>query len=336
MLQPGFRLSVGGTIGHRVDSLQNSLGILIAIARLVAGILMTTNAALAESKIADHPLFSRYPGAKLESHKHSEIDELTLVIGESGGKPVEKMFRGDIAGYQYELRPLTSTLELLANYETAAQQAGFQLLFRCTRSACKAIGKAVNRNGFAGLGIGKVSFYPQIGHDGSYYVGERADPNGTVIVAFALHANAGSSTITQFVIQQRQAAADKIKTTAGALEVAIASRGRFEAYDILFGTDAVELMPESQAAIQAIAEYLQKHQADKFYIVGHTDSAASLSHNQTLSLVRANAVVLALTSRHPIAINRLSAQAVGPLAPVASNATDEGRSRNRRVEIVLQ
>jgi OOP family OmpA-OmpF porin len=56
----------------------------------------------------------------------------------------------------------------------------------------------------------------------------------------------------------------------------------------------------------------------------------------TLSNARATAVVRALVERHGIGAARLVARGVGPYAPVATNATDEGRARNRRVELVAQ
>lgn len=55
-----------------------------------------------------------------------------------------------------------------------------------------------------------------------------------------------------------------------------------------------------------------------------------------LSQARADAVVMALTSKYGIVSTRLKAYGVGPLAPVASNKTDEGRAKNRRVELVEQ
>ena len=71
-------------------------------------------------------------------------------------------------------------------------------------------------------------------------------------------------------------------------------------------------------------------------MVGHTDNVGGLESNMKLSMDRANAVVLNLTGRHGIAATRLKACGVGPLAPVASNDSDAGRAKNRRVELVKQ
>ena len=74
----------------------------------------------------------------------------------------------------------------------------------------------------------------------------------------------------------------------------------------------------------------------KVYIAGHTDNTGSLTHNQTLSQQRAEAVVKALASRHGVAAGRMAAKGLASYAPVASNGSEAGRSRNRRVELVAQ
>ena len=71
------------------------------------------------------------------------------------------------------------------------------------------------------------------------------------------------------------------------------------------------------------------------YVVGHTDNIGILEANLKLSADRADAVVKALTGKG-IAASRLKASGVGPYSPVASNRTDEGKARNRRVELVEQ
>jgi OmpA-OmpF porin, OOP family len=74
----------------------------------------------------------------------------------------------------------------------------------------------------------------------------------------------------------------------------------------------------------------------RLHVVGHTDNVGTLPHNMTLSKQRADAVVSALVNDYKMAASRLIANGVGPLAPVASNAAEEGRAKNRRVELVAQ
>ena len=81
---------------------------------------------------------------------------------------------------------------------------------------------------------------------------------------------------------------------------------------------------------------LEQRPALALYIVGHTDITGRLAYNLSLSERRASTVVTTLIEQHGIAPSRLVAQGVGPLAPEASNASEAGRARNRRVEIVAR
>ncbi len=74
----------------------------------------------------------------------------------------------------------------------------------------------------------------------------------------------------------------------------------------------------------------------KLHIVGHTDNVGAFDYNLGLSERRAAAVVQELTAKHGIAAARLQPAGVGMLAPVAPNDSEEGRSKNRRVELVKQ
>ena len=80
---------------------------------------------------------------------------------------------------------------------------------------------------------------------------------------------------------------------------------------------------------------LQDNAALKVWVVGHTDNVGSMESNMALSGARAAAVVKALVQRG-IGGARLAPHGAGPYAPIASNATEEGRARNRRVELVAQ
>jgi OOP family OmpA-OmpF porin len=71
-------------------------------------------------------------------------------------------------------------------------------------------------------------------------------------------------------------------------------------------------------------------------VVGNTDNVGTLDANMKLSQGRAEAVVASLTTTHGIAATRLKACGIGPLAPVAANEAEDGRAKNRRVELVRQ
>ena len=80
----------------------------------------------------------------------------------------------------------------------------------------------------------------------------------------------------------------------------------------------------------------QDKPAGEFHVVGHTDNTGSLAHDMELSKRRAEAIVRWLASRSGITSERLRAECVGPVAPVASNRTEAGKAKNRRVELVKE
>jgi outer membrane protein OmpA-like peptidoglycan-associated protein len=72
------------------------------------------------------------------------------------------------------------------------------------------------------------------------------------------------------------------------------------------------------------------------HVVGHTDNTGSFDANMKLSKDRASAVANSLGSKHGIAASRLKPYGVASLSPVASNKTEAGKAKNRRVELVEQ
>jgi outer membrane protein OmpA-like peptidoglycan-associated protein len=94
------------------------------------------------------------------------------------------------------------------------------------------------------------------------------------------------------------------------------------------------LKPESGPALAEVAAVLKGAPSLRLYVVGHTDSAGQAASNGELSERRAAAAVKALVERHGVAVDRLTPKGVGPFAPVGSNRTEEGRAKNRRVELV--
>ena len=112
--------------------------------------------------------------------------------------------------------------------------------------------------------------------------------------------------------------------------------GSVALYGIQFELDSADLAPDSLETIEEIVKALEARPALKVFVVGHTDSQGSYDYNLELSTRRADAVVSALVSDHGVAAERLRAVGVGPVSPLSQNESEEGRSMNRRVEIVAQ
>jgi outer membrane protein OmpA-like peptidoglycan-associated protein len=125
-------------------------------------------------------------------------------------------------------------------------------------------------------------------------------------------------------------------TDAAAMATAIDATGRIALDNIYFDFGSAALLPTSDVALTEIGKLLEARPDLQVYIVGHTDSVGGLEANLALSRNRAEAVVSALEGRFGVAAGRAVPAGVGPLAPAASNATEEGRALNRRVEIVAR
>jgi outer membrane protein OmpA-like peptidoglycan-associated protein len=123
---------------------------------------------------------------------------------------------------------------------------------------------------------------------------------------------------------------------AAALGNDIGATGHAAVYGINFDTGKSTIKPESAQALGEIAKLLTADPSLKVFVVGHTDNVGGVDSNLKLSQDRAEAVLQALVRDHGIASARLRASGCGPFAPVASNDSEEGRAKNRRVELVKQ
>ena len=122
-------------------------------------------------------------------------------------------------------------------------------------------------------------------------------------------------------------------TDLSAVEKAIAETGKFVTNNILFETGKATLKPESMAEIQKVADYMKKNPTARFEVQGHTDNQGSDKINDPLSQQRAEAVVKALEGLGCDPFN-MRAVGKGSHEPVADNATEAGRAKNRRVEFI--
>jgi len=104
---------------------------------------------------------------------------------------------------------------------------------------------------------------------------------------------------------------------------------------VVFQTNSAKLSPGGKARVEQLAEALREHPEWNVAVIGYTDNTGKYEYNLKLSKDRAQSVVNALVNEYGIANNRLAPEGRGDLAPVASNATPEGRAQNRRVEVVI-
>jgi OmpA-OmpF porin, OOP family len=280
----------------------------------------------------EHPLVKMYPGSVVEGGLTSvrEFDEFELIIGPiaKDHKPSKTQhLEGKIFTADYRNPANRSVLEIYKNYEQALQKAGFQSLYACNGTEC-------------GAGEQCCSYHPTL-RDPSYVrrflAAKLSRPEGDVYVSLAVQSQDTSSTgETMLDVIEVRPMENKDLVDAAALSDSVTRTGHAAVYGIYFDTGKADVKPESEAALKEIAKLLQQNAKLKLYVVGHTDNQGTLESNMDLSRRRSAAVVQVLTAKYGIAAARLAGQGVGPLSPVAANDTEEGRAKNRRVELVKQ
>ncbi len=285
----------------------------------LALLAFTSAPLLAAAGPAGHPLVRPFEGSKLSGSKLVEFDEYDVPVGKSEkGKPPMKHLEGKITTLSYANPKNRSALEIWRNYEEAFKKAHFEQVFACRGKECGGWMKLKWLGG-----------YPK-GDDGWYAAWKLAGKDGEAWVALGV-----SPVIAELVIIEPKAMeTGRVGIDSAALVAGLEQEGHVAIYGIYFDSGKADVKTESTPALEQIASVLKKDAARKLVVVGHTDNQGEAAMNLDLSKRRAASVVASLTTRHGIATERLRAEGVGSLAPVATNRTDEGRAKNRRVELV--
>jgi len=207
--------------------------------------------------------------------------------------------------------------------------------------------------GWAGTGTPGMYFHFRKG--GRYLLAKRDGSDGVAYVSIALSDTSSSNPYisadnlynapvadinenTAFirVVEGKPMETGKIKfVKASEMQQAINDTGRINLYGIQFDFDKDVIKPESQNTIYEMIKLMQGNPQLRLQVVGHTDSQGTESHNLDLSSRRAGAVIRSLVGAG-ITVDRLRSRGAGSSEPVATNDTDEGRAKNRRVELVRQ
>ena len=205
-----------------------------------------------------------------------------------------------------------------------------------------AIAASWGRAGFIGnsgkvvpSGWGHFSFETE---KNRYLLAQRSAPGGDVyVLLYAMQETNYPTAVFQRTVELKPMQGAQVNVLdAAALQRGLEADGKVAVYGVHFDTAKAEVKPDSKASLDEMAKLLAKNPGMKVYIVGHTDNTGTLAANLDLSQKRADAVAKALASTYKVEPQRLAARGVASLAPVASNSGEEGRARNRRVELVVQ
>jgi outer membrane protein OmpA-like peptidoglycan-associated protein len=246
----------------------------------------------------DHPLFNRMPGYRIMRYDDRDFDVFKDFLDEKGKK---MSVEGHYYYFNYGLNKgekVASGPQVLRNYMNAVKNAGGSVVYE--EGCCYVYLKLKKHNQITWI---RVKAYKEAG---SYQV---------------------------WIIEEAEMEQDII-VDAKSMMSDINSQGRVALYGIYFDFDKSDVKPESDPTLKEISKLLSENPKLKLYVVGHTDNVGDFSYNMKLSQSRAEAVVKTLISKYKVDKNRLTSAGIGPLAPVTTNDTEEGKAKNRRVELI--
>ncbi len=246
----------------------------------------------------DHPLLSRMPDFFISGYKDTEYDSHSFM--NENKKPIS--IEGHKCYIEYRLNK-------------GATEPGELKIRRNVQEALKKIG-------------GKVFFDDNFNKTSTIVLAKDGKETWVQVRSY--------NNMYRLTIVEREIMKQEIVANAEAMGNDINATGHVSIYGIYFDTGKSEIKPESDAAIAEIAKLLTSNVALKLYVVGHTDNVGSFDSNMKLSKDRADAVAKALSAKHAIPADRLKPYGVASLSPVTSNDTEDGRAKNRRVELVKQ
>ncbi len=148
-----------------------------------------------------------------------------------------------------------------------------------------------------------------------------------------IHLTTDSPVVVVDVVANKSVDINMVTVKASDIADALATKGTFDLYGILFDVDKTDIKPESVKSLDEVASLLKIDRSLKLEISGHTDNTGDKAHNLKLSEGRAQAVVDVLTKNYAIDPARLAAKGYGDTMPVAPNDSDANKAKNRRVEL---
>ncbi len=252
-----------------------------------------------ENDCKPSPLLTRMPGCGVWECAKKEFDAFDVVINKAGEV---KTLEGEVDHAKLVCPASASQLQLQRNAEAALKKAGYIVVFS---------GKHQN-------------------HDNPAITAQKGAQ--WIMVQTSQWNEFPTYELTGVLVKEM---AQEMTASAQAMADAIAKSGRLDVYGITFATSQASITPASDQVLSDVLAVLTANADWRLRIEGHTDNAGDKAANMKLSAMRAAAVATWLSAKG-IESGRLAVQGYGDTQPVADNANEDGRARNRRVVLVKQ
>ena len=321
---------------HRRPSLRDGL--------LLGGLCLLPSMALAIALDLPAP-------ASTTATRREPLASYALPIGPwQDGQVSSRILEGPLEQSAWRIAaPGMTTLQILAPLRDQLVQAGFRSLWECETDACGgfdfrySIDVMPEPDMHVDLGDFRFLSAERTGSDGpeavSLLVSRSVEAGYVQMVSVGTMLRvtgpvAPAEPAVAVVPAALPSDADAALPDAGLAEV-LQDTGSAVLEDLVFKSGSAELGPGPFETLAALAVFLKQDPARSVALVGHTDASGGLAGNTALSQARAASVRERLIADYAVPAGQVIAQGVGYLAPRASNLTEDGRARNRRVEAVL-
>ncbi|MFL5424585.1 MAG: OmpA family protein [Myxococcales bacterium] len=286
---------------------------MVAIAAALCAAAMAARAGETDIEGAkDHPMVQRFPGSVITEAVVRDFEEFSFPVADGEERVKTKHVEGRFTWIEYDLPKSSSCTQVTRNYERAFQEQGLQTH------------KGQDRNY-----VGDYQW-----HAGKWVSAEGMPKGakGTVYVFYSCTGSGGDS--GKLAVVESQEMEQKVALDSSAMQAEIEKTGHVALHGINFETGKASITPDSATTLQQIADLLSRNDGWKLRIEGHTDDVGKAGDNLVLSRKRAEAVRDWLVANAKIAAARLDTKGFGDSKPVAANDSDDGRAKNRRVELV--
>jgi outer membrane protein OmpA-like peptidoglycan-associated protein len=324
----------------------------VNIARLLALICLTSGYGKDVFGANEHPALPSVPGSKVVASERKEQGEMIIPLERVVFDLQTQKFNnfktvsasGPLMRTLYELPTQTTPQEVARYYETSLSEAKGEILFSGAQGALDNGNDRFVDQIYRGREPDRIYNLLLLNRDNAYLAGKYNWNGRDIYVQVYTFANSeGRSTNlvrkgrVGALVETVEAGPTHPPTplvTSEQMAEEINRTGRIALYGLYFDTGRTEIKSESKPTLEQIADLLKRERNLKLLVVGHTDNVGTFEANRDLSQRRAESVVNALVTGFGIAPESLIPFGVSYAAPVASNATPEGRSQNRRVELV--
>ncbi len=320
-------------------------------------LLLLAPAARAENFDQDIPAaqdlqsLSRSPGSVILGYALEPSAEAVLPLGKWTGKGWAKSVKaeGRRTRILYLAPPDQTSADVMSHYKAALQRLNYTPLFDCSGEAeCGAgVGNAyfdpAQRNKITGRQVPESAFSTEVGEP-RVLTARLNTPGGQsqVFILAARQNNIADAKagrrVAVFVEEVRTGQTQERLALVPAEDMLRSIRGQGKAvlYGVHFSFDTAEIMSESRPQLEEMAKLLKAEPKLKVFVVVHTDNQGRADENVRLAQRRAEALARLLAQDFGVPAERMIAEGLGSLSPLASNATEAGRAKNRRVELVGQ